>query len=118
MESATVSSRRAGLSLVASLGVISTAGLTLGPKSPRPAEPAIAPSLSSMLPDEELRAMILGRWRTESHGTRVVDNHADGTASMDLTFDFFASLLYGEKMKLQMRWSVENGRLVYTIQSG
>jgi len=117
MNSAPVSPRRAGLSLIASLGVISTTGLNLGPKSPRQAEPAAA-SVSSTYSDEQLSAMILGRWRTQSHGTRIVHNHADGTASMDLTFDFVASLLYGNTMKLQMRWDVENGRLRYTIESG
>ncbi len=118
MRPAPVSSRRAGLSLVASLGVISTTGLSLGPESPEPAESATALSASVTLPDEQLRAMILGRWRTESHGVRIVDNQADGTASMDLAFDFVASLLYGDKMKLQMRWGVEKGLLRYTIQSG
>src|SRR5688500_15861143 len=110
MNSAPVSSRRAGLSLIASLGVISTTGLSLGPKSTGPADPVTVPSVSSALSDEQLRAMILGRWRTQSHGTRIVHNHADGTASMDLKFDFVASLLYGDKMKLQMQWGVENGR--------
>jgi hypothetical protein len=118
MDSEPVSTRRAGLSLVASLGVISTTGLNLGPKSPGPSVRATARSVSSSPSDEQLRTMILGRWRTESYGTRIVDNLADGTASMDLTFDFVASLWYGEKMKLDMRWSVVNGLLVYTIQSG
>jgi hypothetical protein len=115
MQSAPVSSRRAGLSLVASLGVISTTGLNLGPKT---AEPATAASIAFSLSDEQLRAMILGRWQTQSHGTRIVNNRADGSASMDLTFDFIASLLYGDKMQLEMRWGVENGLLRYTIESG
>ena len=118
MRSGPVSSRRAGLSLVASLGVLSTTGFTLGPKPPASSEPVKAPSVSSTLSNEELRAMVLGRWRTESHGTRIVDNRADGTASMDVTFDFIASLVYGEKMKLELNWSVDEGRLRYTIQSG
>jgi hypothetical protein len=37
---------------------------------------------------------------------------------MDVTFDFIASLVYGEKMKLELRWGVEKGVLTYTIQSG
>src|SRR5690349_9940224 len=125
MDSAAVSTRRARFSLVASLGVISTAGLNLGPRltprsaplttsdpSPGPSQPAnVSPS------DRQLREMIVGRWRTESHGTRVVTNRPDGTASMDVTFDFIASLVYGEKMKLELRWGVEKGVLTYTIQS-
>ena len=62
--------------------------------------------------------MILGRWRTVSNGTRVIENRTDGTASMDVTFDFVASLLYGDRMHIELRWSVANGLLVYTMQSG
>lgn len=118
MNSAPVTSRRAGLSLVASLGVISTTGLSLGTKATEPVPQATTPGVASTLSDEELSAMILGRWQTESHGTRIIHNHADSTASMDVTFDFVASLLYGSKMKLQLSWSIEKGRLRYTIESG
>ncbi len=62
--------------------------------------------------------MILGRWRTNSDGGRVVVNRPDGTASMDVTFDFVASLIYGQGMKLELTWTVNNGILGYTIQSG
>jgi len=110
--------RRAGFSLLASLGVVSAVGLSLGTNPPdsRPATPPVVqPPLHS---DAKLRSMILGRWKTQSNGTRVVDNRDDGTASMDVTFDFVASLLYGDKMKLELKWFVKDGELVYTIQSG
>ena len=78
----------------------------------------MAASISIKVPDDQLRAMVLGRWRSEFHGTRIVDNRADGTASMDLAFDFVASLWFGDKMKLDLTWAVENGRLSYKIESG
>jgi hypothetical protein len=68
--------------------------------------------------DAELYALVLGRWRTESGGGRVVDNRPDGTAVMDVTFDFIASLIYGQGMKLELQWGIERGVLTYTIQSG
>ncbi|QDT54921.1 hypothetical protein Pan44_29610 [Caulifigura coniformis] len=110
--------RRAGFSLLASLGVVSVVGLSLGTNPPDRAPAAVATAEKSLPTDADIRAMIPGRWKTESNGTRVVDNRADGTASMDVTFDFVASLLYGAKMKLELKWIVEDGKLVYTIQSG
>jgi hypothetical protein len=122
MHPAPVSSRRKGLSLVASLGVISTTGMNLGPTAMAPrATRVLSPEstgATGALPDDQLRDMVLGRWRMEAHGTRVVDNRPDGTASMDVTFDFVASLLYGPKLALELRWSIENGALTYTIHSG
>jgi hypothetical protein len=118
MQARPVTSRRAGLSLVASLGVISTTGLSLGPELAETSESMTAAAPSLNVADEELREMILGRWRTESHGARIVHNRPDGRASMDLTFDFVASLWYGDKMKLELSWAVEKGLLRYTIESG
>jgi hypothetical protein len=117
MQPARESSRRATFSLMASLGVLSTTGLSLGTHQNVPGVP-VAAREASRHSDEQLRALILGRWRTESNGTRVVDNRADGTASMDVRFDFVASLLYGDHMTLDLHWTVHNGVLVYTIQSG
>lgn len=114
--------RRAGFCLLASLGVLSTVGLSLGSNEQGRVKASggskQATGASAGLTDAELRAMILGRWRTETNGTRVVDNRADGTASMDVTFDFVASFLYGDKMQLELTWQVQQGLLVYTIQSG
>lgn len=80
------------------------------------------------LPDEEaakvaaadraLRNLVIGRWKGYFHGNRVVENRPDGTASMDLAFDFVASLLYGPKMSLEMTWEVKDGALCYELVSG
>ncbi|HVJ67557.1 MAG TPA: hypothetical protein VM510_06205 [Caulifigura sp.] len=120
--------RRAGFCLLASLGALSTAGISLSPDEAAEVELSGAANLStgsartSAAPpgptDDELRTMILGRWQTVSNGTRVVENRPDGTASMDLTFDFVASLLYGDRMQIELTWFISDGLLVYTMQSG
>lgn len=126
MQPASPSPRSAGLSLLASLGVISTAGLSLGPEARiRPSlqasaqSPAVAAvAVPGGLSDDELKSIVLGRWRTESNGVRVIENRADGTASMDVTFDFVASLLYGDRLKIELTWTIHEGLLRYTMESG
>ncbi|HVJ88006.1 MAG TPA: hypothetical protein VM452_20245 [Caulifigura sp.] len=127
MQPASPSPRSAGFSLLASLGVISTTGLSLGPNGQKPVRlqsAAQSPSDSSATrspdgpTDDELKALVLGRWRTESNGVRVVENRADGTASMDVTFDFVASLLYGDRLKIELTWTIREGLLLYTMESG
>ena len=126
MKPAPVPARRAGFSLAASLGVISTAGLNLGPQLPEVPQSTVLTSPPSTSgggesagpTDQQLKQMILGRWRIESHGVRIIENREDGTASMDLTFDFLSSLLYGQKMTLELTWTVDGEALAYTIQSG
>lgn len=120
--------RRAGFCLLASLGALSTATLSLGPDEaaeihrrtlfPESMSSGAPPGAPAGPTDDELRAMIVGRWQTISNGTRLIENRTDGTASMDLTFAFVASLLYGDKMHIELRWTVEEGLLVYTMQSG
>lgn len=84
--------------------------------------PATSPAASSTSgepdPDAELRAKILGRWTMTKHGERIIVNRPDGTASMSLTFDWVASLLYGSEMALELTWALRDERLSYTIVSG
>jgi hypothetical protein len=68
--------------------------------------------------DDELKAKLLGRWKLIDHGERIIENRADGTATMDLHFDFVASLLYGREVRLKLKWVVEDGILKYDILDG
>ena len=110
--------RRDGFSLLASLAVVSITALSLGTVPAKRPEATAAATRPAGPTDAELHAMVVGRWQTVSNGTRVVENRPDGTASMDVTFDFVASLLYGEKIKLELRWGIKDGVLVHTIQTG
>jgi len=85
-----------------------------------PSEAAVAPEAPSpdKLTDEELRQKLLGTWRLNDYGTRVVTNRPDGTASMDVTISFPFSLAYGGALDLELTWTVEEGVLTHTITSG
>lgn len=89
------------------------AGLVPSGQSPLP---AVSTSLD--MSDEELRMAILGRWKRIEHGTHIIENRSDGTASMDMQFDLLAGFLYGDRMRLEMTWTVTNGLLSYSVVSG
>lgn len=83
-------------------------------------EAAVPPEAppSGRLTDDELRQKLLGTWRLNDYGTRVVTNRPDGTASMDVTIGFPWSLAYGGALDLELTWTVEDGVLTHTIVSG
>ncbi len=62
---------------------------------------------------------ILGTWALNApEANRVIENRADGTASIDVTFGFWASLLYGNEVHLELEWTLEDDLLTHTIVSG
>jgi hypothetical protein len=67
---------------------------------------------------EEGAEAFLGTWRLEDSGTRTVVIRPDGTATMHVELDFFASLIYGEEMTMDLTWSFDDGILSYTIVGG
>jgi hypothetical protein len=68
--------------------------------------------------DDSLDDAFCGTWQLEDHGLRTVLLKPDGTATMHVQLDFFASLLYGEEMMMDLTWSIEDGVLSYTIVGG
>jgi hypothetical protein len=77
-----------------------------------PIDPALAAE------DLKLRKLLVGRWKAAYHGVLIVENRDDGTASMQMQFDFLASFFYGKTLDLKLTWYVENRILTYLIQSG
>lgn len=61
---------------------------------------------------------VTGRWVLNDGIRRDVTMYPDGTATMDVQLDFFASLLYGAQMSLKLSWSLQDGVLTHTIVSG
>lgn len=68
--------------------------------------------------DEQMEQGFLGTWQLEDHGIRTIEVKADGTASMHIELDFFASLIYGEEMTMELTWFVRDGVLTYSVVSG
>lgn len=68
--------------------------------------------------ENELDEAFLGTWQLEDHGLRTVLLMPDGTATMHVELDFFASLIYGNEMTMDLTWSIDDGILSYTIVGG
>lgn len=87
---------------------------------PRLSDPRLRPPSAaiSLLSDAERTQRLLGSWTTRHHGRQRIINRADGTASLDIEFDFLAGLLYGSHMRLELTWKIEQGVLTNVIQRG
>ena len=60
--------------------------------------------------DARLRELVLGTWGDEYKGKRTMTLLADGTGTMHVELSGFNAIL-GSKMRFDMVWSVEGGRL-------
>ena len=73
------------------------------------------PDFASMSTTEK----IVGTWTfSDSDASRVIVNRADGTATIDVTFGFVASFLYGSQLQLDLEWTFEDDVLTHTIIGG
>ena len=83
--------------------------------SPR-VEPASAPAskpASAPAPHDDARhrKLVLGTWADEYKGKRTMTIRSDGTATMLVELDGVTSMVFASKMRFDMVWSVEGGRL-------
>ncbi|MFV0442192.1 MAG: hypothetical protein ACK5Q5_01330 [Planctomycetaceae bacterium] len=105
----------------------SAAGTTHGTSSETLEEPSNSVDRSRLqtpnpavtaLSDEQLEQRLLGRWQSSYHGTQQIATHADFTAQLRIDFDWLATFFYGNQMRLELAWSVENGVLTNRIEGG
>lgn len=68
--------------------------------------------------DETYRKLIVGNWETDRDGRRFLQVFENGTAVMDVTIPSGWSLLFGEKMKFDIVWSIEDGVLTFETTGG
>lgn len=61
---------------------------------------------------------VLGTWMLDGAIRRVIENRADGTAKIDVTFDFVTALRYGSELQLDLEWTLEENVLTHTIVGG
>jgi len=64
------------------------------------------------------RADVIGTWKLEYQGQRVVTMRDDGSAVMRVSLDFFGALLYGESLTLELEWTLEDGILTHRVIRG
>jgi hypothetical protein len=79
-------------------------------------QPEQASSVATV--EEEPAQAFWGTWRLEDHGIRTIVVNPDGTATMHVELDFFASLIYGEEMTMDLTWSFDDGILSYSVIGG
>lgn len=100
-------------------GVVATRTVALRP-DPSIAAVAETPGAGppSVPTDDELRQRILGTWRLEDYGERIVENRPDGTATMIVRLNFAGALFYGSRLDFELTWTVVDGVLTHSIVSG
>lgn len=73
---------------------------------------------SSPTSDEAYRKLIVGTWKTDRDGHRFLKVSDDGTAVMHVEIPGNWSLLFGEKMKFDIVWTIEDGVLTFETTGG
>lgn len=61
---------------------------------------------------------LVGKWRLDQSIQREIEIHPDGTAVMECKLDTFSSFIYGSKLVLHLKWSLDNDVLTHTVTSG
>ncbi len=74
--------------------------------------PASAPASNpASEKDSRFRKLVLGTWADEYKGKRTMTIRSDGTATMLVELDGLTAMLFASKLRFDMVWSVEEGRL-------
>ncbi|MEZ6068562.1 MAG: hypothetical protein R3B90_23265 [Planctomycetaceae bacterium] len=87
--------------------------------TPTPAvEVVVEPVGEASSSDSQFAVSLLGRWRGSIQGQQVIEMRPDGTASVVADLNFWASLLYGPRLEMDLSWRVENGVLTQEVLRG
>lgn len=86
------------------------------PEASKVAPPSIATAPEQ--PEESLVDRLQGSWKLERYGERVLTVCDDGTASADVRLNMLGALLYGDRLQLELDWSLEEGVMTQTIRTG
>ena len=96
-----------------SAGRVSEAGISQQ-QAPDPADRPKSPEA----PADQLRNAVIGDWKLERNGQRLLSLRADGTATMDVTLTAWQAVLFGEQMRFDIRWSLDGRQLVMETTGG
>ena len=66
---------------------------------------------SSEDPQARLRRLVAGTWQDDYQGKRTMTLQPDGTGTMVVELNGFNAFLMGSRLRFDMTWSVEEGRL-------
>jgi hypothetical protein len=62
-------------------------------------------------PDAPFRRLVVGTWEDHYQGKRTMTLNADGTGSMVVELAGLTAMLYADRLRFEMVWSLEQGRL-------
>jgi hypothetical protein len=80
---------------------------------------AVAPATDAALsPDEQFQQKLAGSWRDKFYGERTMTFQPGGTGVMVIKLDTAGRLLYGEKLTIQLSWSITDGVLHMRFTGG
>jgi hypothetical protein len=81
--------------------------------------PTDATSDHELSPEDAERArLIVGVWEQERFGKRQMTVKSDGTATMIMRPSGVWSTMFGERIDLEMYWSIRNGHIDYGVSGG
>ena len=61
--------------------------------------------------DARLRKLVVGTWQDDYDGRRTMTVRQDGTATMVVELDGLKAMMFASRLRFDMQWSVEAGRL-------
>ncbi len=67
---------------------------------------------------DQLRNAVIGHWKLERDGQRLLSLRVDGTATMDVTLTAWQAVLFGERMRFDILWSLDGDALVLQTTGG
>jgi hypothetical protein len=81
-------------------------------ETPADATPRLSPE------DEERARLIVGVWEQERFGKRQMTIKPDGTATMIMRPSGVWATMFGERIDLEMYWSIRDGHIDYGVSGG
>ena len=98
---------------VLAVGVVGGALHVHRPQAPSPQEPVSSPveAEAPTDPDDRFRHMVVGVWEDDYQGKRTMTLNEDGTGTMIVELSGWRAALSAPRLRFDMVWSVEDGRL-------
>ena len=61
---------------------------------------------------------LVGVWTLNDNISRTLETFADGTGHIDVKLDFVSSFLYGSRLSMDLKWTLEGDRLTQVVTGG
>ena len=91
---------------------VHTASAGVSPDTPEDTSPELSPE------DAERSRLVVGVWEQERFGKRQMTVKPDGTATMIMRPSGVWATMFGERIDLEMCWSIRDGHIDYGVSGG